>query len=130
MTDALETRHLPGILQDIADLIGLPATLKLVEHYGGGRLYVPKRFDPDHPLVKIVGHANAARLVEAYGGEEHFDIPRNLASVLAARNARIRDDRAGGMSHRQLALHYQLTERQIRNVLVDEPEDDRQAGLF
>lgn len=130
MTTDIEARYLPSILQDMAELIGLPATLKLVEAYGGVRLYIPKRFDPDHPLVKLVGHAHAAKLCESYGGELHFDIPRAVAATRAARDARMRNDRSLGVTHRELALRYVLTERQIRNILGDEEEDDRQAGLF
>lgn len=130
MTADIEARYLPSILQDMAELIGLPATLKLVEAYGGVRLYIPKRFDPDHPLVKLVGHAHAAKLCESYGGELHFDIPRAVAATRAARDARMRNDRALGATHRELALRYVLTERQIRNILGDDEEDDRQVGLF
>lgn len=129
-TTEIEARYLQGVLQEIAYLIGLAATLKLVEAYGGVRLYVPKRFDPDHPLVKLIGHANAAKLVECYGGDEHFDIPRAAAATRAARNALIREERLRGATRREIALRYGLTERQICNIIGDEPEDDRQGGLF
>lgn len=125
----VEARYLPRILQDLAEIIGLAATLRLVEAYGGVRLYVPKRFDPDHPIVKLIGHAPAVLLVEAYGGEAHFDIPRAIAATRAVRDNGIRRDRDFGASHRELALRNGLTERQIRNILGDE-EDDRQVGLF
>lgn len=125
----IESRYLPGILQDLAELIGLAATLRLVEAYGGVRLYVPKRFDPDHPIVKLIGHALAVLLVEAYGGEDHFDIPRAIAATRAARDARMRRERTLGATHRELALRNGLTERQVRNILGSE-EDDRQMGMF
>ena len=130
MSVEIEARYLPASLQAIVELIGLPATLKLVEVYGGVRLWVPKKFDPDHPLVKLLGHAHAAKLCETYGGDEHFDIPRALAAIRAARNARMRNDRSMGATHRELALRYGLIERQVRNILGDDEEDDRQGGLF
>lgn len=130
MTTEIEARYLPGVLQEIAELIGLPGTLKLVEVYGGVRLYVPKRMEQDHPLASLIGFDNAATLAATYGGELHFDIPRAVAATRAARDRRIRDDRATGRTHRELALRYGLTERQIRNILGDEGEDDRQVGLF
>ncbi len=125
----LDESLLPGILQEIAGLIGLPATLQLVRYYGGVRLYVPKRFDPDHVLVKVVGHAAAAKLVENFGGEDHFDIPLARAAVLAVRNASIRVEYCE-LSQRQLALKYSLTERQVRNILTGVEEDDGQTDLF
>lgn len=126
----IDERYLPGILQDIAELIGLPGTLKLVETYGGVRLYVPKKIDAAHDLARLIGLEQATTLAETYGGELHFDIPRAVAATLAARNARIRADRAAGMTHRELALANKITERQIRNILGDEGEDDKQDSLF
>ncbi len=124
----LDARYLPGVLQEIAELIGLPATLKLVESYGGVRLYVPKRIDDDHALARLIGLDNARLLSDAYGAEEHFDIPRAVAATRAVRDMQIRTDRKT-MTHRELALKYGLTERQIRNILQEE-DDDRQVGLF
>lgn len=129
MNTEVESRYLPGVLQEIAALVGLPATLALVRAYGGTRLYVPKRFDPNHPIVKYVGHEAAAKLVASYGGLEHFDLPKGDIAVKAARDKQIRAKRAGGTTHARLAVEFGLTERQIRNILGPE-EDDRQVGLF
>ncbi|WP_052494015.1 Mor transcription activator family protein [Nitrosospira sp. NpAV] len=120
---------LPGILRDIAGLIGLPGTLTLVQHYGGVRLYIPKRFDPDHVLVKILGAAAVVKLIEHFGGEDHFDIPKALIASVAVRNAKIKVE-YGELSQRQLALKYDLTERQVRNILAGVEEDDGQVALF
>lgn len=120
---------LPGILRELVDLIGLAATQKLVERYGGVRLYVPKQFDPEHALVKLIGHTAAAKLVTAFGGQDHFDIPKALSATIAVRNARIKAE-YGELSQRTLALKYDLTERQIRNILAGVAEDDGQSDLF
>jgi Mor family transcriptional regulator len=125
----IEARYLPGILQEIAGLIGLQKTLALVRSYGGIRLYVPKRFDPDHPLVKIIGHEATVKLMEAYGSQEHFDLPKGEIAVKAARDKQIRAERANGATHARLAIKHGLTERHIRNILGPE-EDDRQVALF
>lgn len=130
MSAEIEARYLPGVLQDIAGMIGLPGTLKLVEKYGGTRLYVPQKLDAEHDLSRLIGLDHATMLAETYGGEDHFDIPRAVAATRAVRDAHIRADRADGITHSQLALRYGLTERQIRNILGNEPEDDRQVGLF
>ncbi|WP_293766365.1 Mor transcription activator family protein [uncultured Aquitalea sp.] len=126
---AIEERYLPTVLQEIANLIGLPATLVLVRTYGGRRMYVPKRFDPDHPIVKLLGHEAAAKLIEVYGGLEHFDLPKGEVAIKAARDRQIRLERAGGSTYATLALRFALTERQIRNICGPEL-DDRQADLF
>ncbi len=126
---SIEARYLPPILQEIAELIGLPATLKLVKAYGGTRLYVPKRFDPDHPIVKLIGHELAARLFERFGGQDQFDVPKAMIAVKAARDATIRAQRRDGYTHARLAVLHGITERQVRNILGPEV-DDRQIGLF
>lgn len=129
MSDNVEARYLPGILREIAELIGLAATLVLVKHYGGIRLYVPKQFDPNHPITKIVGHEASVKLVETYGGIDHFDIPKGEIAVKAARDKQIRAERSGGATHASLAVKFGLTERQIRNICGPEV-DDRQVALF
>lgn len=125
----LDESLLPGVLRDIAALIGVPGTLQIVKHYGGVRLYVPKRFDPDHVLVKILGHAAVVKLIEHFGGEEHFDIPRCQIAGNAMRNAAIRDE-YGKLTQSQLARKYDLTERQIRNILAEIEPDEKQEELF
>lgn len=121
---------LPGILQEIAELIGLPATLKLVQHYGGVRLYVPKHLSEDHILITIIGEAAALKLVERFGGLDHFDIPKAQAISIALRNAKIHEEKPTS-SVRQLALKYHLTERQVRKILaIDQQEESKQMGLF
>lgn len=125
----LDESLLPGILRDIARLIGLPGTLQLVKHYGGVRLYVPKRFDPDHVLVKVLGQPAVIKLIEHFGGEAHFDIPKALVAANAVRNAGIRGEYAE-LSQSQLARKYNLTERQVRNILSGAEDDDPQADLF
>jgi len=92
-------------------------------------MYVPKRFDPDHPIVKLLGHAAAAKLIEAYGGLEHFDLPKGEVAIKACRDRQLRADRAAGLTYATLALRYALTERQIRNICGPE-EEDRQNSLF
>lgn len=120
---------LPGILQDLAGLIGLPLTMRLVEQHGGVRLYIPKGDMADeHELVALIGRAAAEKLRAMYGGEPHFDIPLALASVRAVRNAEIRAKRQHA-SERTLAREYHTTERNIR-LICGRVEDDRQAGLF
>lgn len=120
---------LPPILQDMVELIGLALTMKLVEAHGGTRLFVPKReVAGDHPLAKLIGSEAAQMLIDAYGGEEHFDIPLAMRALKAVRNAQIRAERKNE-SERVLARRYQTTERNIR-LICGERVDDRQTALF
>lgn len=125
----IDVALLPIILQDLVKLIGLADTMKLVEAYGGVRLYVPKEWmEDDHPLVKLLGRASAEKLQSVYGGEMHFDIPKAVTALRVVRDTQIRAKRTQA-SVRELALEYRLTERYI-HMICGEVEDDRQAGLF
>lgn len=120
---------LPPVLQDMVALIGLPLTMKLVEVYGGTRLFVPKReVAGDHYLAILLGIEAANKLVAHYGGEEHFDIPLALRALKAVRNSQIRAERQSE-SERVLARRYKTTERNIR-LICGEMVDDRQTALF
>lgn len=128
MTDEIEARYLPPLLREIVARTDLAAALALVRAYGGIRLYVPVKFDPDHPLAKLIGHAHLAALVERYAGDI-LEIPKGEIAVKAARDKQIRAER-GSYSQAQLALRHGLTERHIRTILGPEEEDDRQIGMF
>lgn len=108
---------LPGVLQEITELIGIKDTLKLVEHYGGTcNLYIPKKIQHDHELVQIIGYESAQKICERFGGESRFEIPKAKRMELILRNNRIRQDRVS-LSRAKLALKYNLTERQISKIL-------------
>jgi len=125
---SIESRYLPPILRDITELIGLPATLALVRHAGGTRLYVPVKYDPDHPLAKVLGHAAAVALIERHRGE-YIDLPKGEIAIKAARDQQIRADRHV-YTHAQQAIRWGLTDRQIRSILGPAEKDEKQAGLF
>lgn len=126
----IDTDLLPPILQDIVALVGLPLTMTLVQARGGVRLYVPKlELDDDHYLVQLLGREAAEKLQNAYGGDEHFDIPKAERALRAVRDSKIRYQRRCDLSVSSLALEYRLTERQIRTI-CGELVDDRQVSLF
>lgn len=129
MNQAIDIDLLPPILQEIVELIGLHLAMKLVQQYGGVRLYVPKEdVSPGHELVKLLGAAAVKRLQSRFGGDEHFDIPKAERALRAARDVGIKARRHNA-SCRSLAIEYRLTERRIRSICNDE-DNDRQQSLF
>lgn len=121
---------LPESLREVVELIGLSATLKLVEHYGGLiAVYVPREIEPDHRLARDLGLAPARKLAGHYGGDCLRNIPRCVEGMRRIRDAEIRARRAEGAA--RLALEFGLTERQIWTILGEGDEPDaRQAALF
>ena len=132
----LATDLLPPVLQDFVRLIGLQPTMALVERFGGLRIFVPtpERCTDDHQFAQIIGTANLVKLADAYGGLEHFQLPKAEKALLAVRNARIAADYSSTKTARQLAAEHRLTEGQIVRILsaqgVSAPAERRQAVLF
>lgn len=112
----LSTDLLPQVLQDFVRLIGLAATMILVEHFGGRRLYIPVNPHAEHHLAKLIGLDNLAKLSRVYGLEDHFDIPKAERALRHLRDQKIRAE-YGPKSASRLAAEHGLTERQIWNIV-------------
>lgn len=126
----LDPEQLPGSLNDVIDAIGIDAALRLVEHLGGTRLYVPERMTPEHPIVALLEHKQAYALAEHFGGDQII-LPRCVAAIRAMRDDTIRQQRNGGASTKALAIKHGLTERQIYAILAaGEPEESLQQELL
>ncbi len=124
--------ELPASLAEIIDAIGIAAALKLVERYGGTRVYVPSEetITVTHPLACAIG-LEAARKLARVRGREYLDVPRCAAYVRAIRNAAIRDGLAEA-SAAELARQYCTTRRNIFRIAAagDDASNDPQSDLF
>lgn len=135
-SSAIPTDLLPPLLQDFVRLIGLDATMALVRHSGGLRIYIPtpERVTPDHSFAHVIGLDNLLKLAEVYGGESHFQLPKAEKAMIQVRNARIAQAYATHKTARELACEYHLTEGQIVRIVAamgaTAPTDRRQAVLF
>jgi Mor family transcriptional regulator len=126
----LSTELLPKVLQEFVRLIGLPATMLLVERFGGLRIYIPLNPTPEHHFAQLIGYGNLIKLSQVYGREDHFELPKATRALTALRNAKIKAE-YGPKSLRQLASEHRLTERQITRIVgaADLVNDD-QSELF
>lgn len=141
--------QLPGVAQEIADVIGRERALYLIGQLpraysgskagpkSGGRegttdkrsmqviMYVPKvqRMRADHQLVRILGWHDAVKLCNAFGGE--IMKPPTCAEIYR----RFRDVSivrlAGSMSRAELQEVFGVTDRHLRNVLKEIPPEAR-----
>lgn len=124
----IDLNLLPGELREIAQLIGIPATMALAGKYGGVGLYVPKELRADHPLIALIGAENAQKLSQHYPGDE-IEIGKAEAALREIRNQEIRS-LYPKLSQRALALKYKTTERNIRLILGECARNDDQMTLF
>lgn len=58
--------HLPETLREIAEVIGLEATITLVKARGGTSIYIPAYCKTDHWLAKLLGKEPADKLCAHY----------------------------------------------------------------
>ena len=136
--------ELPNSVREIAEVIGLDATLRLISQLPvcqrPGRklpivmLYVPKKLPPDHELVRMIGYPDAMKLVRVFGGEILY--PASCRNVFK----RFRDDaivRMAGMGARTsvIAELFGMTDRAVRYIVEgrekapeETPSIHRQTG--
>lgn len=123
---------LPPLLQDWVRLIGLPATMAMVNRYGGTRIYIPAEAPADHPYADLIGQDNLVKLCAEYGAFGHglrLLLPNARRALTAVRNAQIRADYAS-KSARELAAAYQLNQRHIERIVADlDQVDTAQTAL-
>ncbi len=119
----------PNDYKVIEDVIGKDLAIRLVSSlpYRSKRvtgfwrhrsLYVPKSLKGKSAdrLVAVIGKDAAALLIQEFGGEI-LSPSYPKSRYLAFRNASIVEQRKGGVSIEALAFLFDMTDRQIRNVL-------------
>ena len=114
----------------LTELIGAPAVMALVQAHGGLAFDVPattrgKRY---RDLAALIGERPAQALLARHGGDAIY-IAKLDAQKRAKRNAEIRAAYDDGTPVPELARRYNLTERQIYNIL-GQPQEDHTLSLF
>lgn len=131
-SDAIDVSLLEPLLREFVRLIGLEATMAIVEKHGGTLLSIPRKAGANEDLVALIGADKAAILGKEYGGERPL-IPKALDALRDMRDRQIREQRER-YSMRELARRYRLGERRIRQITSsggDEPPvPPPQARLF
>lgn len=124
----------------LVELIGLPMALRLVDNFGGVPIYVPhlSRVKADGKVAEVIG-IEAMRKLAVVWPSEHVMIPRGVEFLRRRRAAEIHAKQKA-MSVRELALEYEMTERNVYLILADksladllefgDAGDDAQASLF
>lgn len=120
--------NLPASVRDIAAVIGVEATLRLIGGlptcYSGkpGKasrrviMYVPKNINPDHRLVSIVGLDASLKLVKEFGGEILY--PGNCRSIyIKFRNESILNELAQGRDPKVIADEMRISSKMVMNIM-------------
>lgn len=111
----------------LVEVLGLAATLKLAERFGGRRLYVPQpeRLKPEGAIVATIGYDLAVKLAYEWRGLE-IVVPQCAAYVRRARDRAIHAD-AAAMPVAEISRKWGMTERHVFRILAEPPPAD-EAG--
>ncbi len=105
------------IQAQLIDLIGLDATVQLIEHFGGTQLYIPHGSRVGElRLAQLLGAQAEIALAKEFGG--------TTLKVPLCKAWRARLYRARGMTHREIARRLGCTERGV--VAYLKPENPAQ----
>ena len=147
----LSLAHLPRTARDLVDLIGLPATLALIDARAGQVITVPKGKRKKGAalidgLAELVGAEAAQKSVGRYAGE-YLTVPSCKRAMLAVRDAELqarydallKEGRGARAIANQLAADYRLDVSTVWRVAKRAAADTanpaaivetRQAELF
>ena len=105
---------MPPVLQQIAEIAGPEAAVRVARELGGRRIYVAPRPGPRNPLTRLLGRPLAMAIAESLGsGDLEVPSARPLLNWYAARRLR-----REGWTTRMIAKRLNLTERRIRQLVA------------
>jgi hypothetical protein len=125
----LNPNLLPQLMQELADVIGLDAALKLVKAYPGVSLYIPEHPHPDHAIAQSIGFDALCKLAKVYA-QETLRLPKLDAAVRQIRHQVIADMLDRNCSTRAIALATGYTARRVEQLRSGQLPDLRQNDLF
>jgi hypothetical protein len=115
------TEKLPGVLAEIAELVGDQAALTIASRAGGTRIYFPAKADDKHWLVASIGRAAADKVCAHFTVDERrgqrIEIPlyvggsyRQLVRAIAERTHKMDKE---GASSTEIARKVGVTQRSV-----------------
>lgn len=129
---------IPDSVAEVAAVIGRERALYLVGKVpesmimiGGYRtkrkcLYVPRTLPLDHPLVSIIGFADATKMVRMFGGEI-LKLGTCSRGVSEFRDQRIRELLEMGWSRKRVAAHVGIPLGNLKNALRSKPKEAQRS---
>ena len=125
MSRALSLTKMPKSVAEMTDVLGLRLVVKLVEHFGGVELKIPRTLHEGHPLM-ILGQEDAGALCE-YAGSDTILVPVSL--MTGQRGELIAKLEKMGFTRWQIAREIGICQRHVRR-LANGNKNDRQGELF
>lgn len=109
-----EQKCWPQSLQEVASIIGKDASLLLVAHFAGKKLYIPKRITGSDALSPVIGIPAACLLARELGGL-FYNVPTLHNKGKKVQILDLHDD--GKMSINKIAIKVGVTRRYVQMVI-------------
>lgn len=106
----------PGVFHELRTMIGAEKTAEMVQWLGGTCLYIPSKHTAEHSITTWLGLELSQKVCAEFGGLS-IEIPRMVELKRTERNAQIIADRTDGLSINKIARKYEMTARNIRNII-------------
>lgn len=104
------------MIEELIALVGFDAFVKLACVFGGTKLYVGLNENTEKKLIVVMGSEAAKKMMHAYPAQWIY-VPKYTSSAIYTRNKLIARDCDAGLSLNQLAMKYELSQRQICYIL-------------
>lgn len=109
-------------LEDLRSIMDEATFVAFLRHFGGRRIYVPRKMHRDHPVAVVVGLDAAIALSGLVQGE-YVDLPTLARYDLKAKRRRILELRKQGKSFDMIAWECGCTRRYVVQVCADGREE-------
>lgn len=84
--------------------------------FGGTRLYIADSERSRQRLTVIIGDELTEKIISQYKGAS-LNLPKMSTIEIEKRKQAIIEDHKNGLSNRDLAMKYDMTDRHIRNII-------------
>lgn len=131
--------RLPEQIIELSEIIGLNATLNMVEHLGGLSFDVPSTLDTKNGkwLSSIIGIDNAKKLIAYYGGDSLYvnncdalRIHLRNAALVSAIFAKMETGTSRHRAVQETAPEFGITERRAYDILKQMTQSQSQLPLL
>lgn len=116
MLETIPRALLPPVLADVSDLIGLDLTMRLIDDFGGWRVYIPKEPTEECELARCIGVEPARKLARVFE-MQFLWVPACYAAQRVRRDDLIVARYLAGEKPRALAREYKISVRHIFKIL-------------
>lgn len=130
-----QNRFLPGVLRQIAEVVGEDAALAIADARGGTQVYIPPRPAAGHWLIKLIGRERADKVCDHLTcgvGPLRVDLPLGPTGYCMTGRAKVDALLAEGHSESHIARITGYTIRGVRKrrAMLGQVKDDRQLTLI